>query len=54
MYKKLVKRNLSKKYNVISEINISKLGYKGFSKDHIQIRYPQAKNQSHILHICFF
>jgi hypothetical protein len=32
--KKLVKRNLSKKYNVVSEVSISQLGYKGFTKDH--------------------
>jgi len=32
--KKLAKRNLSKKYNVVSEISISQLGWFGFSKDH--------------------
>ena len=32
--KKLVKRNLSKKYNVVSEISISQLGYYDFTKDH--------------------
>jgi len=30
----LVKRKLSKKYNVVSKVSISQLGYKGFTKDH--------------------